>query len=164
MLKSKSVSKKFLALALAVVMAVSLFAVSAYAASPVGGTPAQEHYFWWFGDSVYTPGHYPEFQPTPMGDDAVDFYVYDSGQFGILFKVMTYEDIPGWFSNIEADGADWVYDDSTHIGALIFENAPTAPTMIQLYNVEITLSTGTHPTVIGLDNVWFEVDYGPDQP
>jgi hypothetical protein len=151
-------NKKALAIVLAVVMAVSLFAVSAYAESSVGGTPNQQYYFWWFGNASTTPP-YPAFQPTPMGDDAVRGYAYDAvtGELTIVFVQMTYRGTIGWFSSINAADAVWSFNDVTKIGTLTFAHPPAAPTMIPLTNVVVELETGAH---IPLDNVWFELDYG----
>jgi hypothetical protein len=154
----KKSTKKILSLALVVVMTMSMLAMSASATPTVGGTPAQTHYFWWFGDPSIPATNYPSFQPTPMGDDAVVGYVYDerTGDLIISFDEMTYDGVQGWFSYISALGAGWTFDPSTHAGTLTFDNPPASPIMIQLSDVVVTLQTDVH---IPVGDVWFELDY-----
>jgi predicted dehydrogenase len=140
-------SKKILALVLALAMAFSVMAVSAYAAGNIGGTPAQDHYFWWFNPSTH------DFEPAPMGDDAVKGYVYDGTDLVITFGEMEYHGVTGWFSYIDADNGVWEIDGTK--GTLTVADA-VGPTLIHITEADIELATGTH---IPLSNLYFEVDY-----
>jgi hypothetical protein len=154
-----STRSRILAVALAVVMAASLFAVSAYASSAVGvAPPDQAHYFWWFGEPGTT--NYPSFQVAPMGDDTVVGYTYSrTGTLTINFAPMTYMGIVGWFDYMDISaytGATYtLYPD--HTSTLIIPNAPADPTMISIKSATIYLERPDQH--IPLDDLWFEVDF-----
>jgi hypothetical protein len=159
-------SKRVITLALAVVMMVSVFALSASANT----TPAytQSNYWFWDDPSSSTP----LVVPTPMGDDAITAYDYDEDNLYIYTRMMEYRGVDGYFSSFKW-GVDplkpdekverMVFSDSnTGIGLVKIPLADlvnvTAPFFLYPVDVQITLSSGDH---IPLPDLYFWIQYIP---
>jgi hypothetical protein len=161
-------SKRVITLAIAIVMAVGVLAVGAYAVGPVNpvaeepvGNYTQNHYWWWDNPDTTSPG----VVLAPMGDDAVVDYFYDiyNEVLVINLKPMTYRGVEGWFTSFEWNGNDYIehYDSTTHTSQVIIPFADlgslTAPFFLHPVDVQIELESGAH---IPLPDLYFEIEYG----
>ncbi|MDR1589008.1 MAG: hypothetical protein LBS51_02320 [Oscillospiraceae bacterium] len=158
-------NKRVLALALAVVMAAALIAMPAGASGPLDPDYTQETYLWWFGDPVYTPGHYPEFQQAPMGDTAIIGYdVLDVDTTRFYFRVAFISGYDGYIDSIMIDGEDYyvAYGPDPYDGG--YADLPTPYDsvnpgyMLQIDTLGIALIDAPMPH-IDLHNIWLEVDF-----
>ncbi|MDR2420766.1 MAG: hypothetical protein LBD49_01495, partial [Oscillospiraceae bacterium] len=148
-MKKIVMNKKALAIVLAVVMAVSLFAVSVNASGPANPDYEQDVYLWWFG----RPGSTPEFQQAPMGDDAIIGYdMLSASTTRFYFEVITVGTTPGYISSIIVNGRECFvpYDpDDPYAGG--YADLPTPYNgaypgyMLQIDYLGITLIGSEHP-------------------
>jgi hypothetical protein len=164
-LSTRSPRSRILAVVLAVVMAASLFAMSASASGPSDPDYTQSAYLWWFGQ----PGsaNYPKFQPTPMGDTAIIGYdKIDDDTTEFYFQATTIMGIKGYIDSIIIDGTEY-YEPNDPLdpvaGGYAYLPTPYDSVnpgyMLQIDYLHITLIGSTHP--VELYNIWLEVDFTP---
>jgi hypothetical protein len=154
--------KKAIAVLLAVMMIGAGAGVTVFAATGNSATyePTQAHYFWWFGDPTFTPGHYPEFQLTPMGDEAVVGYTRDGDYVTFDFEGFWYPDPQGsfgYFDEMIIDGVNVLSPPDPVTGAAQIVDIEVSPQgFIVFDSVTVLIGGRVH---IPLSNVYLEVDY-----
>jgi hypothetical protein len=167
MTKTKTMSR-VLTLALAIVMACSLFAVTAFASGPLDPDFTQDNYLYWFGDPNVPSTNYPSFQPAPMGDDAIIGYDRDGDEVEFYFQNITVDNYRGYIDGIYVDySATNSYEpndpqDPLAGGYAIFESPEVDPdgyngNLIHVTTLTIALLDAPFDH-IELHNVWLAVD------
>jgi hypothetical protein len=164
---NKSLVKRVITIALAVVMLTGVMAIAASATS----TPAYTQSNYWFWDD---PSGGLLIVPAPMGDDAIIAYDYDEDNLYIYTRMMEYKGVDGYFDSF-VWGTDPAtgqpaermvsFDSTTGVGLVVIPLAElgnvTTPFFLYPVNVHITLTSGDHIT---LPNLYFWIQYGPTAP
>jgi hypothetical protein len=163
-MKPMQLHKKLIAILMALLVMGAGTGITAFAASagPVAYEPTQAHYFWWFGDQTWTPGHYPEFQLAPMGDQAVVGYTRIGDEVVFDFTGFWYPDPQtgyyGYFAELNINGENVLIIDDPVTGASHTEPIEVAAqSFIVFDSVDVLIVEGERH--IPLNNVWLEVDY-----